>query len=121
MGILILILFTLVYSVVDALNDKFQIENNQSYHTTGLVNRIIIFCSIGLLMFNPVPMRDNVDVLLIMFIGGSIYWIIFDFMLNIFRGKALFHRGNNIMDKLWIFKPVCLFLDIPFIMIFLNR
>lgn len=121
MGVLIFILFTILYSVVDALNDKYVIESNQSWHTTGFINRIIMFCAIGLLMFNPIPMRDNVDILLIMFIGGSIYWILFDFLLNIFRGKPLFHKGSNLMDKLWILKPICIFLDIPFIAIFINR
>lgn len=115
------LIFTVIYTVIDAFNNKFVINKNQNWHTTGFIKRVLVFIYIGYVAFNPIPMIWWADIFALAFIGGSIYWCIFDILLNKLRGLSWSHKGSGIMDKLWILKPFCLFLDFAFIWIFFNR
>lgn len=115
------LIFIIIYTIIDSYHNKFVIDKNQSWHTTGFMKRVLIFIYIGYAMYRPIPIYHWSDIFILAFIGGSIYWCLFDPLLNMLRKLKWYHRGSNIMDKLWILKPVCLFLDFPFIYIFFNR
>jgi len=92
-----LIIFSVVYSLLDAWHDYYYITNNQKWHFVDSIIKTYVF--IGILLID-VELADLSNYIFLMGLMLSIRWIVFDLSLNIIRRKPLLYTGqNNIQDK----------------------
>ncbi len=103
-----LTLFFVVYLVLNAyenyLREKWkydkiekQVKWSRKWHTVQFIRWSFVFITVSLLIFGL-----NYK-LMTLFLFGVIWWILFDGLLNIFRGKKFFeqskHRNLSALEK----------------------
>ena len=85
-----LYIYILFYALISAYFN-YEIITNHDWHFSQAFLRVFAF--IGVLLIHVD--FDFWNVLLLLFQSLTIYWIIFDFALNLFRGKNLLYVGNS--------------------------
>ena len=91
---MILTFYIFVYSILSAVFNADIIEK-RDFHVSQAILRVFTF--VGLLLFTAVGFNE---LLFVLFQLLTIYWIVFDAFLNIFRGKNVFYIGNtSYIDK----------------------
>ena len=87
---MVLIVYILLYSVISAwFNEK--IINKKDFHLSQAILRILTFA--GIIYLSTCKIID-------VFFLLTVYWIVFDFALNLFRKLSLFYVGKTAkMDK----------------------
>ena len=92
-------LFIIIYTINNALyewayKEDVTINEYQIFHTFSFLRNT--FTIIGIWYFSIYPIEYNIVSILI--IAGTLYWIVFDITRNLLFGESIFHIGHGGMD-----------------------
>lgn len=105
---MVIYLYILIYSILSAYFN-YRIIEQKDFHVSQAILRVFAFCGILFLGSN-----DYFD----LFRCLTIYWIVFDITLNIFRGLPLLYVGKtSYIDKklgkyIYIFKVLFIIISV---------
>lgn len=93
-----ILIFSVVYAVLDAYHDK-QVIQKKNWHTIDAFIKLWVALAIGLFYYLPNFNTDWTSIIAACYVILCIRWWIFDIALNLLRGLKWYHTGHNFMDR----------------------
>lgn len=99
-----MILAFTAFTVMSAVIDQSKIEHGKTInHKTNFIIRVCVALILAFIFHYPNYLKMIAGMLLM----GAIFWLVFDLLLNLLRGKHLFYVGETAyIDRLFTNRPV---------------
>ena len=102
---ILFITFIIIYSLLDAIHDycflnDIKIGSYRVWHGTDFTIKGLVIAAIGYFSLNPF-IADYYNIIWLIFMAGTIRWILFDLTYNYLSGYKWYYVGGGYLDKIF--------------------